>query len=127
VGLVGGSMVLYPEQVLLDYEICQNAYDLLHGFEFDEADMALDVIATVGPRSHFLRQRHTRHRIRDFRLSRLLRQKGPDGNWRDPREVALEEFKRIEETHHPQPLPKAVLAELERILAAAEREAERIG
>jgi trimethylamine--corrinoid protein Co-methyltransferase len=126
-GLVGGSMVLYPEQVLLDYEICQNAYDLLHGFEFDEADMALDVIATVGPRSHFLRQRHTRHRIRDFRLSRLLRQKGPDGNWRDPREVALEEFKRIEETHHPQPLPKAVLAELERILAAAEREAERIG
>jgi len=126
-GLVGGSMILYPEQVILEYEICQSAYDLLHGFEFDEADMALDVIGKVGPRGHFLAQDHTRRRIRDFRLSPLLRQKGPDGKLRDPREVALEEFKRISQTHHPQPLPKEVLAELERILDVAEREAERIG
>jgi len=126
-GLVGGSMILYPEQILLDCEICQNAYDMLHGFDFDEADMALDVIADVGPRSHYLRQRHTRRHIRDFRLSRLLRQKGPDGTWREPRQVALEEFQRINETHHPQPLPREALAELDRILMAAEREAERIG
>jgi trimethylamine--corrinoid protein Co-methyltransferase len=126
-GLVGGSMILYPEQIILDHEICLNAYDLLYGLEFDEADMALDVIATVGPRSHFLRQKHTRKRIRDFRLSRLLRRKGPDGTWRDPRQVALEEFKRISETHHPQPLPAEVLAELDRIMNAADREAERIG
>jgi trimethylamine--corrinoid protein Co-methyltransferase len=126
-GLVGGSMILYPEQVILDHEICLNAYDQLGGFQFDETDMALDVIADVGPRSHFLRQRHTRQRIRDFRLSRLLRKKGPDGEWRDPRQVALEEFKWLSETHHPQPLPDEVLAELDRILAAAEREAERMG
>jgi hypothetical protein len=56
-----------------------------------------------------------------------MRQKGPDGNPRDPREVALEEFKRLNDTHHPRPLPDQVLAELDRILAAAEREAERIG
>jgi trimethylamine--corrinoid protein Co-methyltransferase len=126
-GLIGGSMVLYPEQVILDYEICQNAYDLLHGFEFDEADMALDVIRDVGPGGHFLAQKHTRKHIRDFRLSRLLRQKGSSGSLRDPRAVALEEFKRIDETHHPQPLPKEVLVELDRILAAAEREVARMG
>jgi trimethylamine--corrinoid protein Co-methyltransferase len=125
-GLVGGSMILYPEQVILDHEICRNAYDLLHGYEFDEAAMALDVIKNVGPRGHFLAQKHTRKHIRDFRLSPLLRQKNPDGSPRDPRQVALEEFKRIEETHHPQPLPEKVLAELDRILAAAGREAERI-
>jgi trimethylamine--corrinoid protein Co-methyltransferase len=124
--LLGGSMILYPEQVILEYEICQSAYDLLHGFEFDEADMALDVIGKVGPRGHFLAQQHTRRRIRDFRLSRLLRRRGPDGSARDPREVALEEFKRISETHHPRPLPSDVLAELDRILAAADREAERL-
>jgi trimethylamine:corrinoid methyltransferase-like protein len=123
-GLLDGAMVLHPEQVILDNEVCQNTYDLFHGFEFDEADMALDVIATVGPRSHFLRQKHTRRRIRDFRLSRLLRQKAPDGRLRDPRQVALEEFKRIHETHQPQPLPEEVLLELDRILDAAEREAE---
>jgi trimethylamine--corrinoid protein Co-methyltransferase len=125
--LLGGSMILYPEQLILEYEICQHAYDLLHGFEFDEADMALDVIAQVGPRGHFLGQQHTRKRIRDFRLSRVLRQKDPEGNPLDPREAALEEFRRISETHHPQPLPKEVLSELDSILDAAEREAERIG
>jgi trimethylamine--corrinoid protein Co-methyltransferase len=126
-GLVGGSMILYPEQVILDHEICQAAYDLLHGFVFDEADMALDVIMNVGPRGHFLAQKHTRVHIRDFRLSPLFRQKNPDGSPRDPRQVAIEEFKRIEETHHPQPLPQEVVRELDRILAAAERESERIG
>ncbi len=126
-GLVGGSMILYPEQVILDHEICQNAYDLLHGFEFDAADMALDVIKKVGPRGHFLAQKHTRKHIRGFRLSPLFRQKNPDGSPRDPRQVAIEEFKRIEETHHPQPLPQQVLTELDRILSSAEREAERIG
>jgi trimethylamine--corrinoid protein Co-methyltransferase len=124
-GLVDGSMVLYPEKVILDHEICQIAYDLLRGFEFDEAGMALDVIRNVGPRGHFLAQKHTRTHIRDFRLSPLLRQKNPDGGPRDPREAALEEFKRIAETHRPEPLPREALAELDRILAAAEREAER--
>jgi len=124
-GLLGSAMILYPEQMILDYEICKFAYDVLHGFEFDEADMALNVIKDVGPRSHFLTQKHTRKHIRDFRLSPLLRQKDSDGNPRDPREVALEEFKRLDETHHPQPLPREALAELDRILAAAEREPEK--
>jgi trimethylamine--corrinoid protein Co-methyltransferase len=86
--------------------------------------MALDVIAKVGPRGHFLAQKHTRKRIRDFRLP-LLEQDDADGNPRDPREVALEEFKRLYETHHPEPLPDEVLAELDRILAAAEGEVEK--
>jgi trimethylamine--corrinoid protein Co-methyltransferase len=125
-GLAGSSMILQPELMILQHEACQYAYDLLCGFEFDEADMALDVIADVGPRSHFLRHKHTRKHIRDFRLP-SLGQEDPQGNPRDPQEVALEEFKRLKETHHPKPLPGEVLAELDRILAAAEREAEQIG
>jgi len=125
-GLTGSSMILYPEHVILQHEACRHAYDLLHGFEFDEDDMALDVIRNVGPRGHFLAQKHTRKHIRDFRLP-LLEQEDPDGNPRDAEEIALEEFKRISEAHHPEPLPMEVLAELDRILAAAEREAEQIG
>jgi trimethylamine--corrinoid protein Co-methyltransferase len=125
-GLTGSSMILYPEHVILQHEACRHAYDLLQGFEFDEADMALDVIAKVGPRGHFLAQKHTRTHIRDFRLP-LLEQADADGNPRDVQEVALEEFKRLNETHRPKPLPDPVLAELDRILAAAEREAERVG
>lgn len=126
-GLLDGSMVLYPEKVILDHDVCQDAYELFRRFEFTEEDMALDVIAEVGPRGHYLRQRHTRQHIRDFRLSSLKRQKDPDGSQRDPRDVALEEFKRISETHHPEPLPEDVCAVLDRILVAADRQAEMLG
>ena len=125
-GMVGGSMILYPEQVILDHEICQNAYDLFQSFEFDQTDLALEVIADVGPKDHFLLQKHTRQHIRDFRLSRLLRQKDEQGNLRDPRQLALEEFIHIERSHHPEPLPDNVLDELDRILAAADIEAQRL-
>ncbi len=125
-GMVDGSMILYPEQVILDHEICHHAYDIFEGFEFDQTDLALDVITKVGPGDHFLLQKHTRQHIRDFRLSPLLRQKDEQGNPRDPRQVALEEFINISETHHPEPLPDDVLAELDRILEAAEVEAQRL-
>jgi trimethylamine--corrinoid protein Co-methyltransferase len=122
-GLTDSSMILYPEFMILQHEVCRYAYDLLHGFEFDEGDMALDVIAKVGPRGHFLSQQHTRRHIRDFRLP-LLERNDVDGNPRDIREVALEEFKRLNETHRPKSLPREVLEELDRILDAAERDIE---
>jgi trimethylamine--corrinoid protein Co-methyltransferase len=122
-GLTGSSMVLQPEHMILQHEACQYSHDLLHGFRFDEADMALDVIANVGPRSHFLLQKHTVKHMRDFPLSSLQREDA-SGSPRDSLEVALEEFKRLNETHRPEPLPDEVLMELDRILAAAEREAE---
>jgi trimethylamine:corrinoid methyltransferase-like protein len=106
--------------------MCQQALELLGGFRFDAADMALDVITDVGPRGHFLKQKHTRIHIRDFRLSPILRQRGADGRERDPREVALQEFLQLAKTHHPSPLPEYTLAEMDQILAAADRDAERI-
>jgi trimethylamine--corrinoid protein Co-methyltransferase len=122
-GLTGGSMILYPEKVILDHELYRGAYEWWHRFAFDADDMALDVIAAVGPRGHFLAQQHTRRRIRDFRFSQLLHQYSADGDLRDPHELAREEFRRILETHEPQPLPDEVQTELARILMAAEGEA----
>jgi trimethylamine--corrinoid protein Co-methyltransferase len=124
-GLTGSSMILQPEHMILQHEACQYAYDELHEFKFNEADMALDVIANVGPRGHFLKQKHTRKHIRDFRLP-LLERVNAGGKPRDVQEVALEEFKRINETHRPEPLPDKVLVELDHILAAAEREVDKL-
>lgn len=89
--------------------------------------MALDVIAAVGPGSHFLKQKHTRDHIRDFRLSPILHRNDSNGRRLDPQEAALAEFKRLNQDHHPEPLPQEKLLELDRILEAADREAERIG
>ncbi len=122
-GLTGSSMVLQPEHMILQHEACQYAHDLLYGFKFDEADMALDVIAGVGPRSHFLLERHTVKHMRDFPLSAAQREDAGGGPG-DALEVALKELKRLNETHRPEPLPDEVLVELDRILAAADCEAE---
>lgn len=125
-GMMGGSMILRPEQLLLDHEVCRHSFELMGDFDFNEEDLALDVIKAVGPRSHFLKEKHTRRHIRDFQLSRITGQRDVAGNLRDPRDVALEEVKRLNESHHPKPLPGKVLAELDHILEAAEREAEKI-
>jgi len=45
-----------------------------------------------------------------------------DGKRLSPREAALEEYKRIESTHHPEPLPKEVLSELDQVLASTDKE-----
>jgi trimethylamine--corrinoid protein Co-methyltransferase len=125
-GMLDGSMLLYPEQIILDHEVCMDVYHLFQEFEFDEADMALDVIKAVGPGSHFLREKHTRKHIRDFVYSAISDEIYVRENPRPSREIALEEFNRIDEAHHPEPLAKEKRTELDRILAAADREAERI-
>jgi trimethylamine--corrinoid protein Co-methyltransferase len=125
-GMLDGSMLLYPEQVILDHEICWEAYEYFQKFEFNVPDMALDVIESVGPGSHFLKQKHTRDHIRDFRLSPILHRNDSEGRRLNPQEAALAEFKRIDQKHHPEPLPEVKLLELDRILEAADREAEKI-
>ena len=126
IGLVGSATTLYPEEVILDHDSIYHVYEMVNNKRFDEIDLALEVIRKVGPRNHFLAQKHTREHIRNFRLPSLLRHREDDGKQRDPREIALEEFKRLEATHHPQPLPDDVLAELDRIMKSAESEAAKI-
>lgn len=125
-GLVGSAMTLYPEEVILDHDAYYHVYEILISKHFAELDPSLEVLKAVGQRGHFLGQKHTRDRIRGFRISQLRGQKGPDGQPREARDLALERFKHIEASHHPKPLPEKVLAELDGILEAAEREAEKI-
>lgn len=125
-GMLDGSMLLCPEQVILDHEVCWEAYQYFRNYDFELQDLALDVIADVGPGSHFLKQKHTRDHIRDFRLSPISHHTGPDGRKLDPLEAAIAEFKRIDESHHPEPLPQEKLLEMDRILEAADRQAERL-
>jgi hypothetical protein len=74
-----------------------------------------------------LRQKHTRKHIRDFRYSPIFHQLDAEGNLRRPQDVALEQFKKINDNHHPEPLPDDVLKELDQIMNAADRTAEKLG
>jgi trimethylamine--corrinoid protein Co-methyltransferase len=126
-GLMNSSMILYPEQILLDAEIAMNVYETYKAFEFKDLDVNLDVIKEVGPQGHYLRQKHTRTHMRDFHYSPFFDQLDQDGNLREPREIALENFKELENNHHPEPLPESTLKELDKILAAADKKASDLG
>ncbi len=125
-GLVGSATTLYPEDVILDHEGIAHVHEIVNRKPVDDIDQVLELIQSVGPRNHYLNQKHTRNHIRDFQLPSIFRQYGSDGVQIDPREIALEKFKEIEATHHPHPLPDIALKEMDRILESAEKDSKTI-
>jgi trimethylamine--corrinoid protein Co-methyltransferase len=123
-GLRNGSTVLYPEAMVLDTDVYHHVRQDLAGLDLSQQELALDVIAAVGPRGHFLKHKHTRQHMRKLEISELTTQPVPGGGYRDPIEAAREKTAWILEHHHPQPLDEAQQAEFKRIIQAAERELE---
>ncbi len=113
---------LYPEALLLDYDLYQKARYSLMRMDIDDETLALDPIDAVGPGGHYLAQKHTRIHMRDAMRRGVSHQLGPDGKYRDPREYAIDQTCWILANHQPEPLEDAKQAELDRILAAADRE-----
>jgi trimethylamine--corrinoid protein Co-methyltransferase len=133
VGLTGAEIVtgmglchtytrLYPEQLLLDSDLYQRARHYLMTLDINSETLALDTINSVGPGGHFLAQKHTRLHMRDSMKRAITHQVGPDGKYRDAREVAIEKTKWILDNHHPEPLEESKQKELTRILAIADEE-----
>jgi len=76
----------------------------------------------VGPRGHFLREKHTREFFRKLNFSDVVYVPDTDGTYRDPLEVAREKTDWILKNHHPEPLSENQQSELTRIVETAERE-----
>jgi len=121
-GLLEACTLLYPEAVVLDSDIYHRVRIETAGLDTGGEALALDVIKAVGPRGHFMRQRHTRDGMRRLAFSDLTGQSDGAGGIRDPIEVARAKVDWILAHHHPQPLEEAQQAELSRILAAADRD-----
>jgi trimethylamine--corrinoid protein Co-methyltransferase len=121
-GLLRGSTLLYPEALVLDREIYNNVRDSVAGLDTSPDHMALDVIQAVGPRGHFLREKHTRDHFRKSSFSEVMYVADTGGDYRDSLQVAKEKTDWILENHHPEPLDEAQQEEFKRILQAAERE-----
>jgi trimethylamine--corrinoid protein Co-methyltransferase len=113
---------LYPESLILDNDIYQKARYYLMSTDVSPETLALDTIQAVGPGGHYLAQKHTRQYMRHAMKRGVAHQVGPDGRYRDPREYAVDQTKWILANHHPEPLEAAKEAELDRILAAADKE-----
>jgi trimethylamine--corrinoid protein Co-methyltransferase len=119
-GLLETCTLLYPEELILDSDIYHRVRIIASGLDLSPDSLALDVIKRVGPRGHYLAQRHTRDNLHRRVFSNLTAQPSKDGGYRDPLEVAREKAEWILANHHPQPLEHAQKKELERILKAAD-------
>jgi trimethylamine--corrinoid protein Co-methyltransferase len=113
---------LYPEALILDDDIYQKARHYLMTLEISPEMLALDTIDAVGPGGHYLAQAHTRKYMRQAMKRGVAHQVGADGRYQDPRVYAVDQAKWILANHHPEPLDSAKAAELDRILAAADKE-----
>jgi trimethylamine--corrinoid protein Co-methyltransferase len=121
-GLLRGSTLLYPEALVLDAELYHSVRIEAAGLDTSPGELALDVIQAVGPRGHYLGQRHTRDYMHKLDLSDVVHIPESGGGYRDPLEVAKEKTDWILQNHHPEPLSEARQSELRRILQAAENE-----
>lgn len=121
-GLLRGSTLLVPEALVLDAELYHAIRADLAELDTSPDFMALDVIDAVGPRGHFLRERHTREYFRKLDFSEIQYVPAKDGEYRDVLEVAREKTDWILENHHPEPLSDDQKKELSKIVKAAEKE-----
>jgi len=121
-GLKLGSTLLHPEGLVLDAEIYHAVRANAAGLEINAETLALDVINAVGPRGHFLGERHTRTHMHNFEYSDVVFIPEKDGGYRDPIEIAREKTDWILQNHHPEPLSETQRSELIRILRTAEGE-----
>ena len=89
--------------MILDSDIYHRIRIEAAGLDTSREALALDVIK-AGPRSHYLKQRHTRENIRRRLFSDLSNQSNPLAGMCDPVEVAREKVDWILKNHHPEPL-----------------------
>jgi trimethylamine--corrinoid protein Co-methyltransferase len=123
-GLLKASTLLVPEQIILDDEIYHTNRIFAQGIEISDESLALDVINKVGPRGHFLAEKHTRKHMRDIWIPALTHP-APAMNMEPIPDIsrrAKAELQRILAQHQPEPLEEAAQKELQVILEAAAQE-----
>jgi trimethylamine--corrinoid protein Co-methyltransferase len=123
-GMIKASTLLVPEQIIFDDEIYHTHRVLVEGVDAGVDSLAVDVIADVGPRGHFLAQKHTRRRVREIWIPELTHPRPSEGGepLPDVRKRARAKLDRILAEHEPEPLEAAAQAELRVILDATEQE-----
>ena len=121
IGLTNTYQLFTPENLILDDDLYHRARHLFLDIPVDDEELALDVIAAVGPGGHFLAQPHTRRHMRSAVLRAVSQEIAEDGqHYRDPVEVARERAIDILEHYEPEPLADDVRAELRRVVDAVD-------
>jgi trimethylamine--corrinoid protein Co-methyltransferase len=120
-GLLGGSMILSLEQLVIDAEMFRMNKQARWGINATEDTWLDDVIQRVGPGGNFLGEKSTRANMRSGEwLIPRLGEHGPFNAWKeagkkDVLEEAREKVETLLSTHTPMPLGDDVEVELDKI------------
>ena len=129
-GTLDGGMAASFEELVIDEEICKTLLTFAKGIEVTDETIALDVIEKVGPKGHFLAEKHTLdHFKKDHFFPTLINRDSYDV-WKEKggKELvatAKEKVRGILKDHWPTPLDKDVQREINSILKRAETELTR--
>jgi trimethylamine--corrinoid protein Co-methyltransferase len=124
VGNVGSASTTYLENLILDCDLLRDQRITAQGIEVNAETLALDTIRQVGPRGNYLTEPHTLRHMRQIPFSDLIMDATKAGRTTATAEIetARERALWLIANHEPEPVDRLVARELERILAAADRE-----
>lgn len=125
-GLLGGSMIMSLEQLVIDAESFRMSRQAHRGIQTQDEKWLDDVIQRVGPGGHFLGEKSTAKNVRsgEWLLPNLgvheTQQSWEKSGKQDILEEAREKVERILAAHKPLPLDSDVENELDKIQKRAE-------
>jgi trimethylamine--corrinoid protein Co-methyltransferase len=128
-GLLGGSMILSLEQLVIDVEMFRMSRQAHRGIPTHDEAWLDEIIQKVGPGGNFLGEKST---IKNMRSGEWLMPRlgvhGTEGSWersgrKDVLDEAREKVDQILKTHKPLPLEDEVQDELDKIYKKAQEQA----
>jgi trimethylamine---corrinoid protein Co-methyltransferase len=124
VGLLGSATLVVPEAIVLADEIIGLIRRLASGPGVSDQDLALDVLAEVGPGGEFVTHSHTLRHFREVGYSALLFRGGARA-WGDGMSTSFEQRLRertchLIDSHQPEPLPMEVADRIQAVVLRAE-------
>ncbi|MBK8822723.1 MAG: trimethylamine methyltransferase family protein [Anaerolineales bacterium] len=123
-GFLHGSRIWSFAEMMMDCEIFSIVHKMMEGIVVNEETLALDVIAAVGPGSHYLGQKHTRNHMRELFMPKFMDRR-PYSEWEtkkdDARDWATARARKTLKEHQPDPLEENISKEMERIIKSVEK------
>ena len=125
-GMIESGMTFDFGQLVMDDEFARLIKFAVGGIAVNDETLAVDVIAQVGAFRDFLGHEHTMRHMREQSpaalVDRRVREEWEAAGATTLYERATGKARDILDTHHPEPLPESVAAELRAIVLDAERE-----
>jgi trimethylamine--corrinoid protein Co-methyltransferase len=121
-GILEGYMAASYEKFIIDDEICGMCKRIKRGETIDPVNLALEVIAQVGPGGEYLTHEHTFRNFRRAFYTPIMEQREGYTGWKEKgaepiEKAANRKWKQILASYQEPLMPDEALGELERYIA----------